>query len=508
LFFTFSIANIIFPLGFGFDPFIHQATEKHILEYGFILPKKLYYIGQYSLVVFLTKLFQISHVIIDKNLVPALSAILLPPTIWYAFKNWISNKKFLFLYSSIPLFLFLIIPFTIFTFTTPQNLADLLVIIIAFLGLAYLLIPNTYSLILITLLSLTTLAIHPLAGLAAIIFTLVLWTSKCKVQKWLKNIFYVFLCFLCFFVFLAFSAVTDFEVQITNNFNLASLTNNLFRWSPDLFLNLNIIHFIKTIAYFFYQPIIIFLLILIFTIVGFLNLRKKLPITNYQLPITFSILFINSIIIFSFLKFPFLIQYEQGDFSWRIFNLGVYFLIPLALLGFYNLLKAISYKLKAKADLLIIILLIASGVTASLYFSYPRQDVYYYTRGFNTSVYDFNAIKYLDEITEEDYVVLANQQVGAGALSTFGFRYFDDKYFFYSIPTGGELYQIYWNIVYQDAGREEIKKASELTGAKTVYVYFPDYWFNLDKMTSNLMYDADQTIILENGRVWVFKFSY
>ena len=53
---TFSVANIIFPLGFGFDPFIHQATEKHILDFGFILPKKLYYIGQYVLVGFLSKI--------------------------------------------------------------------------------------------------------------------------------------------------------------------------------------------------------------------------------------------------------------------------------------------------------------------------------------------------------------------------------------------------------------------------------------------------------------------
>jgi hypothetical protein len=39
LFFSFSVANIIFPLGFGYDPFIHQATEKYILEFGSILPK-------------------------------------------------------------------------------------------------------------------------------------------------------------------------------------------------------------------------------------------------------------------------------------------------------------------------------------------------------------------------------------------------------------------------------------------------------------------------------------
>jgi hypothetical protein len=145
-------------------------------------------------------------------------------------------------------------------------------------------------------------------------------------------------------------------------------------------------------------------------------------------------------------------------------------------------------------------------VTTSLYFSYPRDDVYYYERGFNTSIHDFQAVRYLEEITNEPYAVLANQQVGAAALTEFGFRYFDHKYFFYSIPTGDPLYQIYWNIVYQDAGREEIKKASELTGAKIIYVHFPSYWFNLNKMRKNLTPQADKVLEMEGGVGFEFRY--
>ena len=45
-----------------------------------------------------------------------------------------------------------------------------------------------------------------------------------------------------------------------------------------------------------------------------------------------------------------------------------------------------------------------------------------------------------------------------------------------------------------------------LTDVKVVYLYLPDYWFNLKKIKSQLEAVADETLNLENGKVWVFKF--
>jgi len=515
LFFIFSIANIIWPLGFGFDSFIHSATEKYILQYGFILPKPFYYIGQYSLVTFLTKLFQISHVVIDKNLVPALAAILLPSTIYSSLKNKISLLPASSVGGPIPysLFLFLIIPFSIFTFTTPQNLADLLVIVMAFLSLGYLVnkqgaISNKQEIFLMVLMALTVLSIHPIAGMAAMIFLLVLLTTRCKVKFWLKNIFYGFLCLGILLAFILFSFLSPlYNVGLVNNFNLVDYFRNTFRWIPDLFLNTNIVHLFKTVVYFLWQPIILFFIISFLAIAELLIIKKrKLPVTSYQLPVTFVILLLNSVLVFSFLNFGFLVSYERGDFAWRIFNLGVYFLIPLAMMALiYILDKVWSKKL---LYCYIVILLIAGGVTVSMYMSYPRQDIYYYTRGYNTSIYDFNAVKYIEDNTEGEYVVLANQQVGVAALTIYGFRYFDDTHFFYSIPRGSDLYNIFHKIAYnQEINRETIKPVKDLTGVNTAYFYLNDYWFNFDLIAPELLKIADNTIIIEQGKVWLFKFD-
>ncbi len=491
LFFTFSIVNIIFPLGFGYDPFIHQATEKYILEHGFILPKPFYYLGQYSLVVFFTKIFQISHIIIDKNLVPLLASILLPSTIYYAFKN-----KNLFI-----IFLFLCIPFSILTFTTPQNLADLLVIILAFLGFSYFL-KQELSIYILSLFTIAILFIHPIAGLAAMIFILILWTQKCKVHKYLKRVFYIFLCFSALVAFSLLSFISRFKVDFVNNFNLVEFFKNSFRFFPDLYLNTNIVHLITTIVYFIWQPFVVFLMILI-CVVLFLKNKKSL-LTPYSLLLTFLILLINSILVFSFLDFNFLIHYERGDFAFRIFNLGIWFLVPMAL---YFAISKVSKITKNNFIKYTIFIILATLLTCSLYFSYPRDDRFFRYRGFNTSIYDFNAVKYLEENTTEPYVVLANQQIGAAALMTYGFRYFDNKYFFYSIPTGGELHQVFWEMVYNEPTYEKAKIAMDLTGVNIVYFYLPDYWFNLKKLFPVALEESSDLTILENGKVWVFKYK-
>jgi len=269
-------------------------------------------------------------------------------------------------------------------------------------------------------------------------------------------------------------------------------------------LNTNIVHLVTTVAYFIWQPLVLFLIILILAFFGFRYFKNKLQIKNYELLITFLILLINSILVFSFLDFDFLILYERGDFALRIFNLAVWFLVPLALYFiFFYLYIFIS---KNKYIKLIMFLILASILTGSLYFSYPRADRYFTYRGFNSSIYDFNAIKYLEKNTNETYVVLANQQIGATALTIYGFHYFDDKYFFYSIPTGGELHKVFWQMVYEEPTYEKAKIAMDLTGVDVVYFYLPDYWFNLKKLFPVALKESSGLEILENGKIWVFKY--
>lgn len=512
LFFSFSVANIIFPLGFGYDPFIHQATEKYILEHGFILPKNFYYLGQYSLVVFLSKFLGLSHEVIDKNLVATLASLLLPVSIYYAFRKF----NFSAIVSRLLILFFFLLPFAALNFTTPQNLADLLLLIIIFLGLAFLNSAdcNLSDYFLLFLLALSVLLIHPIAGVAVSIFLSFLFFKKLSSRQKIKNkkIFFALQCFLVtissavyLLVFFIFSKVSGlYKINLINNFNLNSFYHNIFRFIPDLYLNTNFIHLFKTLIYFLWQPLILFILIFVSSIYGYYIFKKHHPLlSNYLL--IFLILFFNSFFIFSIIEFPFLINYERGDFSWRIFNLAVYFLWPLSLLVIGHFLEKIDFKIKKY--FLGLFFLLAGCLTISLYFSYPRQDVYMFNRGFNTSIHDFRAVKYLEEKTPEPYVVLANQQIGAAALKEFGFRYFDQKYFFYSIPTGGNLYQIYAKMAYEEKISYAVaKEAMDLVGVNVVYLYLPDYWFNLKKIMPQLEAVAQETIKLENEKIFIFKF--
>jgi hypothetical protein len=86
-FLSFSVLWIVFKIGYGYDPFIHQATVKLIDANGFVLPKTPYYLGQYSLILIAHKLFFIPIVWADKLFVPLLAALTVPPTIYLFLKN-------------------------------------------------------------------------------------------------------------------------------------------------------------------------------------------------------------------------------------------------------------------------------------------------------------------------------------------------------------------------------------------------------------------------------------
>ncbi|MDO8581322.1 MAG: hypothetical protein Q7S16_00400 [bacterium] len=209
-FLTLSISLLIFSLGSGFDPFIHQATEKIIAATGTITPKPLYYIGQYSLVVFLSKILGVSVTWIDKLLVPLLTSILLP---WSIMRWWKSKERFGTVLLSgiadqsghgsaasaesdgrqavsrragaanvaredvpkrsiIPT-TFLLLPFllTPFTVTTPYSLALLFLVVLIFSveRLAF-----SVQLLIAT----AAILIHPLVGIPACIFLIVHYIQK------------------------------------------------------------------------------------------------------------------------------------------------------------------------------------------------------------------------------------------------------------------------------------------------------------------------------------------
>lgn len=358
-----SIALIVYKIGYGFDPFIHQATEKLIFENGIITPKPLYYLGQYSIVVMLAKIFQIEVVKIDKILVPLLFSLYVPSFIFYSFKKAFTTES---KYASLASLSFLILPFTSFIYTTPQSLANIYAIIIIFLSLIFFqrLNDKNYKLFFVLLfLNAAAIAIHPLAGVPITIFIIILFLNsplssnlmntkiiqKNITKKLSLTAVFIFSSFILPIIFLVNSFIssslkTKIKIQ---PINFKNVFNNI------IFFNGRQYHLIRDFIYLYGLNIIpIFLLISILGIIIWRFRNNLSHSVRFPIPyiLTFFILIINYIILKKFISFESIISYEQNNYSERILLLANYFLLPFFLTSIYYFFRKLSYAHSATQD--------------------------------------------------------------------------------------------------------------------------------------------------------------
>ena len=490
-FLTTSVALIIYRLGYGFDPFIHQATELAIFKQGLILPKPLYYLGQYSLVVILSHLFQISTDWIDKLLLPALLSVFLPYTIYISLTktfSWAKNQALT------PTLIFLILPFELFIATNPQALANLLAIIILFLSFLYLKNKQIHFWFL-GFLTIVTLAIHALAGIPILIYIMLIWLTshRNKVTKVITPIFAILAaCALPLALYLN-SLFSSYKIR----FNWQSF--NLITW-PTIFSKQ--FNYFFDLAYLYKNSI--HWLILIITFLTLYNLIKHHK-TSYFLPslITFLILIANAIFL-NFTKVSMIINYEQSEFAERVWQLAFYFLLPICCYGIYLILEKILLKPFIYKSL--IMLSLSLLLLLSLYQSFPRFDDYDNSKFINVSQADFAAVNFIEQNANgQPYIVLSNQMTSAAALKTFGFtRYYNEQYF-YPIPTGIELYKYYEDMIYEQANKDNMAKAMDLTGVKTAYFVLPFYWSHFAIINEQAQASADAIYNL-GDKIMIFKY--
>jgi len=176
-FLAFSVAFIIYQIGYGFDPFIHQATMELIDKQGYVLPKPLYYLGQYSLVIILHKFSGLSIYFLNKILVPLLAALFLPGAIFSFIKTKGEPKRAMLLILAL-----LALPLNLFILSTPQNLTYLWLLLIILYSV------SEHLSYLPLILGIATLSIHPLSGLPALFF--ITWTEVLKRKDKLKAIWW------------------------------------------------------------------------------------------------------------------------------------------------------------------------------------------------------------------------------------------------------------------------------------------------------------------------------
>lgn len=511
-FFSTSIALFSYKLGYGFDSLIHQATEKAIILNGMILPKNFFYLGQYSLVTILSKLFNINFLTIDKLLVPLGFSLFLPPLIYYSLNQALGFEKRVSLLIS---FLFLAWPFSSFIVTTPQNLANLYILISIFFGLLY--IKNKINLTPLLILLATALIIHPLAGIPIVILTLLLFFKRFFITnqkinlKNKKNILGATLFLMSFSLPILFLInyllQSGFVITFKQLTNLSNIASSL-EWLRLYFINQY--DFFHDLAYFY--KINFYFFIFILTLLSLYLFKNKFKfLASYLL--AFVVTFINFLFLRIFIFFAFVISYEQNDYSQRVLDISFYFLAPILICFSYLIVKKIENK--NSLSKFIFLLLLSGLLTGSLYLSYPRDDEYQASHAYSISGSDVKAVRYINKVAGSPYIVLANQQVSATAVREFGFKKFYPikvdqnktyKQFYYPIPTSSPLYTYYLEMVYDNPSKEIMTEAMETLGVKEAYFVINDYWWRFDKIIAEAKKNANSWQAIDREKIYVFRY--
>ncbi|PIZ95203.1 MAG: hypothetical protein COX81_01505 [Candidatus Magasanikbacteria bacterium CG_4_10_14_0_2_um_filter_37_12] len=555
LFVMYGIAGILYSLGYGFDAFIHRATEQWILVNGSILPKTPYYIGQYSLVAWMAHLTNLPIFYIDVYLVPILASVSLPLVISTTLKKiwYIPYKIGILLTLFIPF-----IPFLSFNLTTPHNLVILFTVLIVFTTLGYL--KDKITLIIPILLSLASLAIHPLVATPTLIFLVGIIITKKITSSKLSLIFH-----LLFFTAITLTVPILFLINnFLNNAPLPQFTNSLTQF--PLFLELfRCPYWYLTHAPLLYEIIYAWQWLIIPTALtlcvgGFLMIKKKIP-AIYLFPLTTIALFLSAWFLRSWIVFPDVVSYEQGDYPMRLLKTSLIFILPFGMYMIHRALKHLNtlaqkqfnhltikqLSTQKTAFTFMLVTIISTVIMLSLYFSYPQRNIKSRFPGFNVTASDFEAVEWIykqetdfsfspaldmnqSTMTEGvilglmdgtnliekkphefDYIVLSNQLVSAAALTKYSFaKYFQTNHgeiFYYAIPTGGDLYRQYGKMLYEGQKRAYMNDAMEIAGVNKAYFVINNYWANANKIIEGAKMSADSWEVIGDGDVWIFVYK-
>ncbi len=538
LFTMYAVAPLLYPLGYGFDAFIHRVTESWIFENGFINPKQPYYIGQYSLVVFLSHITNISIFVIDVYLVPLLAAILVPLTLATAYAKKFKMQTN---HALVHILAIAFIPFLSFHLTTPHNLVILLSLLTIFTTLLYQ--KNKLTWIVPFLLTLAALVTHPLIGAPIFGFFLTAIFIKQSKTAFAKR------------TWLALSTLGQifllpilFTINNLRTGNGWPIFGNPFLELPKFFELFARPYWYLKNAPIFWELVyawerMIMPVVVITAIVGFLLYKKK-TISTYLYPLTAFGIFISAWLLRSWITFPDVVVYEQGDYPMRLIRASVLFLLPWFLYGLFRIAKSF-YVEHDKYWRPIFVIVGACMLTASFYFSYPQRNIKSRFPGFNVTQADFDAVEWIhkNETTfeisplllpdpsqigivgtlqkgegliekkehEYDYIVLSNQLVSAAALTNYSFaKTFETslgELFYYSIPTGGPLYKQYGKMLYEGQRREFMEAAMDLVGVNKSYFVVNSYWANSDEIIKGAKKTADSWEVVGDGKVWVFVYE-
>ncbi len=498
-----SITPLVYKIGFGFDGFLHTASQRILLETGTLSPKPFYYIGQYVFTTWISRNLGFALENIDRWLVPLLAAILLPLILYFITQPTRTKKE------SHSIFAFLLLPLlplASFIATTPQHFSYLLSV--SALLLAAAMHKDNVHPVAPLLLSLWALLVHPLAGLPIVFVVLALLiVQKSRVAAGILAVFAAISVPAAFWalslkngIAIAWSSgmLMDFGAWGTELSKLSPFVGHRFTLWP---------------AWAELTRRATFPLFALLAAAGAARTKNKRAIV---LSASGALLWFSGAVLNVTSDFRFLIEYERTNYADRLQTLAFFCFVAAALPAVTLIAKRIK-KTPAlyRGGAIVVLFLWCAGLA---YTELPRNDALVTGRGWSTSAYDLSAVRLIHrDANGADYTVLANQSVSAGAVSEIGFLRYADDVFFYPIPTGGELYDIFLRMTYESPTRDTAFDAAELGTSDLVYVVVNDYWWQSKQLTESLRDVADASWdipFVENEadanawKVRIYKFDF
>ncbi|MEK7618753.1 MAG: hypothetical protein AAB416_00755 [Patescibacteria group bacterium] len=514
-----TLLALVFPLGFGFDPFIHQAAERQISSDGVISPKTPYYIGHYALVVLLSKILPFSIAVLDRFTLPLIAAL--------AFPVMAFDRLFPVLASSrSAIIATLVLFFGILSSIASPTPWGFSVLLFSFMVITTIgekgSVRKGGSPLLLAGITLALLALHPLAGIPAAAFFFFVVLLSLRPQRSISRVArYVGLGAVSLLgvtgiplAFLAYARISEQFAVAIKPFSLeqvsaAILSANLlppWRFSVSL-----------DPLYFFGEYALVWIMIAC-AIAGFIVLWKMQAyrLTAITCAWTAIILIGAYGLLSGLLSFPSLPAYEQNEFGNRLLALAHVALLPLIAVALTKV--AMSVFRPAIPVIIRSSTLLACGLaaTGALYISFPHNDAHVSYHGYNVSRSDIDAVRWIHGLSgREPIVVLSNQVTAAASIREFGFlRYYPvtiegkiAQLYTYSIPTTSPLAELFREMV-RKPSRETMRHAMDLVGVKKAYFVVNRY----EPRGPNIIKFAKETTsswkIFGKNQTGVFEYSY
>jgi len=496
-FLTAGLGFFIYKLGFGYDPFIHFAAMREIIDHGTLLPKTPYYIGGYTMIIFLTKTLGLSLDLVNRALLPFLFAITTPITIYTALRKRFDLDK---RSAVIALFALFLLPPTFFINTTPQGITNLLCVEIIFLSL--LLQNEKISASFLLFLSFFAFAIHPLYGAPIGLFVLLTIAAhrikRLQIKIPLLSIGTILLGACIPLLFVANSFFSGFTVSFFRPSKLTFFSTPIapaerqFNWLFDTLY-----------AYGFHARFIFATLALIGTI---LLVRRKQFKPYVLFACSAATMIVSYFITRNFLHFGFATDNNKADYLLRLSELACYFALPLVVYLFYEATVYARQKLTAK---LFVVVALTMLTGSCLYFTYPTKDNYSHTHSFNVSRTDIDTAHFIQENAKGDFIVLGNQMLAAAAIREFGFARYYNGNFYYSIPEAGvnKIYPYFEKMALEKPQRVHAEGAMKTAGVDQAYFVVPEYWSGGKKLIEETKKTASEWFAVDGGRAHVFLYT-